>query len=76
MSQGPPVGPLVVVATPEQVRLPEPEVPPVAQPEGIAASELSELSLQPQQQMPKIATSEISFQKFLVLIEETLHARE
>src|ERR1017187_6158044 len=68
MSQGPPVGPLVVVATPEHDRLPEPVVPPVEQPAVIPPSELLELALQPQPQIPKIATSEIPLQKSLVLI--------
>lgn len=62
----------MVVGTPEQVRLPEPVLPPVAQPEGIDASELSELALQPQPQIPKIATSEIRLHNLLVLIEKYL----
>jgi hypothetical protein len=78
MSQGPPVIPLVVVGVPLQALVPAPPVPvepplPVVAPpeppvEEAAASDASEVILQPKQETPSKATRETSFQKLLVLI--------
>src|SRR5579862_8523560 len=75
MSHGPPVGPLVVVGTPEQARVPmvppepgappAPTVPPVDDP---PPSGLFAVIWQPPQEMPKIATSTSSFQTGPLLI--------
>src|SRR5437763_1574119 len=65
MSQGPPLGPLVVVAVPVHA-LVVTGAPPV--PEDTAPSEVSAVILQPRTEAPRTASSESSFQKFFVLI--------
>src|SRR5579863_6624895 len=78
MSQGPPVGPLVVVGTPVQALVPEPPEPgvppePVAPPEPTAppveeaapSALLSEVILQPKHETPRIAATETLVAKLI-----------
>src|ERR1700722_6339113 len=75
MSQGPPVGPLVVVGTPVQALVPvppepvvppEPTVPPV---EETSPSGRSAVTLQPKHEMPTIATTESLVPKLVLLMD-------